>query len=657
MKTFATYVLAFNQDKWIMRNIENSYPHVDKIYVVYNKYSWGYKTRIKNTFDIDTIKNSTYIDKIEIVYSDIDDETDQRNLCLEKAKADGIDYLMVHDADEFYFHKDFEKIKDYVCSNENVDVFFVKMHTFWKSFRNVLVNVDDRIYSGYPQIIVNTHTVEKYDYSRECKDKTKVFKLIPNVTCYHGAYVLSDKEVYDKINTWLHSTDFDTETWYNEKWLNWNENSINLHPIWPWAWKKTAPFLNDLPEVIQDLKVQRYDITPMEYSYKGIHIGQAPDVYYAFNEMIKEFDTIIEMGTDSGGLTYMLYELKRNDAVIYSYEIDSKRIQLHYGITYNNLLLRELDCLSDQGISEISHIITQPNKRTLVLCDGGNKMKEFEVYSKYLKPGDVIMCHDFQESESTFNNYCIVQNWQGTPESFSKHTETVALKYHLYKYKYYDKFLKSFWGSYIKGIDQSYPYKAEAINYLIKTYNLYSYAEIGVYDPANNFDYIIAPHKHSNDIIDKFEYTHRMTSDEFFNNLQYFTYDIIFIDGLHTYEQSYKDLLNAMNSINENGFIILHDINPLSRTSALPNENDSYKYGNYWHGEVYKTLIRFLNEYTETWNVICLDEPTGGLAIITQRNIKGNKPNRVYELTWDEFDNNRDDILNLKTLDEFKYMV
>jgi hypothetical protein len=53
--------------------------------------------------------------------------------------------------------------------------------------------------------------------------------------------------------------------------------------------------------------------------------------------------------------------------------------------------------------------------------------------------------------------------------------------------------------------------------------------------------------------------THRMYSDSFFEqNTE--TFDVIFIDGLHQYDQVSRDFSNSLNCLNENGFIILHDM-------------------------------------------------------------------------------------------------
>lgn len=251
---FATYVMTYDQGKWIMRNLENSYPHVDRIYVMHSKLPWGYKPDARknytNNFDINIIKNSKYMDKIHIIEGDWLSDTEQRTYCLQQAKRDGFDYLMVHDADEFFFHKDFEKIIETVKNNPDIDVFSINLYAFWRSFKYILINHDGSRISGNNQTIVKLKTIDKYDYIRDvqiiCYHMT-----IPDVICYHGSYVLTNDEVFKKVNMTSHSNDYDGIKWYNEVWVPWTLESKNLHPIWPWAWSHCEEFNDILPEVLE----------------------------------------------------------------------------------------------------------------------------------------------------------------------------------------------------------------------------------------------------------------------------------------------------------------------------------------------------------------------------------------------------------------------
>ena len=54
-----------------------------------------------------------------------------------------------------------------------------------------------------------------------------------------------------------------------------------------------------------------------------------------------------------------------------------------------------------------------------------------------------------------------------------------------------------------------------------------------------------------------------MTSDEFFKQNKE-TFDIIFVDGLHTEVQCFLDIENALTILNPNGAIVVHDCLPHS---------------------------------------------------------------------------------------------
>ena len=56
--------------------------------------------------------------------------------------------------------------------------------------------------------------------------------------------------------------------------------------------------------------------------------------------------------------------------------------------------------------------------------------------------------------------------------------------------------------------------------------------------------------------------THRMTSDAYFAANPDARFDVIFIDGLHLYDQVRRDLVNALAAINPGGWIALHDSFP-----------------------------------------------------------------------------------------------
>ncbi len=250
---FATHVLCFGQDKWIMKNIQNAYPHVDKIYIAYSDKPWNYNPNARNlhsiSMDLSEIKKSQYADKVEIIEGVWDTEEAQRNACVDAAKRDGIDYLFIHDADEFYTHQDFQKMIQWITSHPNFSLYRCPWYNFWKTSNLITIKEDGEMVAGYPDICINLNMNMRFQNKRTAtKDN---IGIINDVICYHMSYVLTDEEVKRKLETWGHTNDFDIYKWYENKWLNWNENSTGLHPIQPNAWYKAINFNGELPEVLQ----------------------------------------------------------------------------------------------------------------------------------------------------------------------------------------------------------------------------------------------------------------------------------------------------------------------------------------------------------------------------------------------------------------------
>ena len=119
---------------------------------------------------------------------------------------------------------------------------------FWKSIDYITVKEDNELIAGYPDICINLNKGMRFQNKRTATKEN--IGVIENVICYHMSYVLTDEEVKRKLETWGHTNDFNIYQWYENKWLNWNENSIGLHPIQPNAWFKAVKYFGELPEVL-----------------------------------------------------------------------------------------------------------------------------------------------------------------------------------------------------------------------------------------------------------------------------------------------------------------------------------------------------------------------------------------------------------------------
>ena len=186
--------------------------------------------------------------------------------------------------------------------------------------------------------------------------------------------------------------------------------------------------------------------------------------------------------------------------------------------------------------------------------------------------------------------------------------------------------------------------RTDLLNFLAEKYNLQNYLELGVQVPGLNFDKIKCKYKSGVDPDHEAKATYQMTSDQFFKTWIYDeTFDLIFIDGLHTAEQVKKDFENALKILSPNGFIVLHDCNPLKEEHTIvsrPTERG------HWNGDVYKFAGR-LSAFEE-FVTIDIDNGCGVFC-----NLDGVTFPYRPNFDWGYFDAHRKELLNLITWDEF----
>ena len=122
----------------------------------------------------------------------------------------------------------------------------------------------------------------------------------------------------------------------------------------------------------------------------------------------------------------------------------------------------------------------------------------------------------------------------------------------------------------------------DLLNQIIKIKKIENYLEIGC-DNNDLFKKINVPNKIG---VDPREGGNvRKTSDEFFKyNKKIF--ELIFIDGLHEYDQVNRDIENSLNCLANDGLILLHD--------CLPNnyyEQAIPRCQMIWNGDVWKAIV------------------------------------------------------------------
>jgi cephalosporin hydroxylase len=183
-------------------------------------------------------------------------------------------------------------------------------------------------------------------------------------------------------------------------------------------------------------------------TYDDIIIAQTPKALNLLSNIIGDFDVIIEIGYDRGGLTQWFADYKKSAAKILSFDIsDISRLSQNY--VFNPEIQFILDnCFSEKSVGIIKNEI-ESGGRTLIFCDGGDKNQEFNFFSKYLKIGDVIMLHDYYDETSDESYGSYAEGWDSGYESSYNNIKSSVKDQHLKGY-YYDEFRKCLIGSYIK---------------------------------------------------------------------------------------------------------------------------------------------------------------------------------------------------------------
>jgi hypothetical protein len=136
---------------------------------------------------------------------------------------------------------------------------------------------------------------------------------------------------------------------------------------------------------------------------------------------------------------------------------------------------------------------------------------------------------------------------------------------------------------------------------------------------------------------------YQMASDDFFANqaglFEGRGLDLAYIDGLHSYRQALRDVENCLGYLNKNSIIIMHDCNP--KTIGLMQDGCS--------GDVWRTIVH-LRSMRQDLHVFVLDYDYG-LGFVTCGSPENNlayPPENIAAMSFQDLDNNRETLLNLK---------
>ena len=145
-----------------------------------------------------------------------------------------------------------------------------------------------------------------------------------------------------------------------------------------------------------------------------------------------------------------------------------------------------------------------------------------------------------------------------------------------------------------------------AISNVLKKNKTCNYLEIGC-DDNFVFNSIILPAKFKVGIDPRKGGNYKIKSDNFFK-INKKKFDVIFVDGLHHYEQCQRDVINSLNCLNKNGYLFIHDLLPLDwKMELVPRIQGR------WNGDVWKVGYELSRSKSLKFYIADMDSGVGFL--------------------------------------------
>jgi len=157
----------------------------------------------------------------------------------------------------------------------------------------------------------------------------------------------------------------------------------------------------------------------------------------------------------------------------------------------------------------------------------------------------------------------------------------------------------------------------------------------------------------------------RKTSDDFFKThsrmLKRHGIDVSFIDGLHTYEQALRDVINCLKYLKPKGLVLMHDCNPTDEIAAFPaagiEEVAAMKIPGWsggWNGDVWKAIVH-LRSLRDDLNVFVLD-CDNGIGVVSRERASERlaySEQQIRKMDYTFLESNRKHLLGLRSPESF----
>lgn len=244
MATVGAVYCVYYASEFLEESVRRIYPLVDSIIFLLNFKPWSgdiipgaQEQSYQRILNLSDPSN-----KFKIYSQYWKNETIQRNSGLEILKNIGIDWCLIVDDDELYNRNELKKVLNSL--NTAIHVAYLFYHQiYWKNRYTII----EGLFGSFPSLI-RTNGLVYFNENRTIlvKSKQTWFTIsAENIVCHHMSYVRSDDKIYKKLKMSSHAKSVvSLSDWFNNVWLKWSPEMINLGPIVPDSFKKAVPVSN-----------------------------------------------------------------------------------------------------------------------------------------------------------------------------------------------------------------------------------------------------------------------------------------------------------------------------------------------------------------------------------------------------------------------------
>lgn len=212
----------------------------------------------------------------------------------------------------------------------------------------------------------------------------------------------------------------------------------------------------------------------------------------------------------------------------------------------------------------------------------------------------------------------------------------------------------------------------DVIQALLNRFDHPRYIEVGV-STGSTFHRLDAAHKVAVDPKFRFDWEqeqrdrgpateyHQVTSDEYFGSIvtDENQFDVIYLDGLHTFEQTLRDLTNALAHLAPRGVIVIDDVRPPSYHASLASQANYHKLRVHvndtrlaWMGDVYK-VVWMIDTFFQSLQYRTISNNHGQAVIWRERrqSVRQRTTAEIADLSFESFVLSRN-VLQLRRFDQ-----